>query len=516
MHAQSQAAVRLGIVTSWVGSAYWASIISGAMERARKAGAHALCFCLGFEDSGRVDARTAFYDLANADSVSGLIVLSPASFNEGMPSFLEQRRGLPLVTIGEKLPGAPGVWLHNAEGVRVLLTHLYEKRGYRRIAYVRGPQKNGEAETRYRAYEDFCVVNSIGFDPELVAQGDFGERSGELAAHQLLDRLGSNPPEAIVAANDLMALGVIRALKQRGLRVPEDVGVAGFDDLEGFMADPPLTTIRQPVRELGGRAVELVLSWLRGEPVPDQNIFAPELVVRSSCGERRPESFPPAIDGRATGVRLMTDSDQATGCMAAALDVLSLVENLRAELMPSLGRKNRARGEELFASATRAAELNVREASKLRELLQRARRHALQRLAQVGVDAKSFEKLAGILTEGLSAMTVDGLYVVLNDASKPDESKLVYGYEEGRRLKAGSFWNAFPTRQLLPSTIIDQQPPSSWVVMPFSDKGNDLGIIVARGDTVNVDVLNRLANTLAVGVAHTLESASVTGTPAEA
>jgi hypothetical protein len=314
-----------------------------------------------------------------------------------------------------------------------------------------------------------------------------------------------------------MALGVIKALKQRGLNVPDDIGVAGFDDLEGFMAEPPLTTIRQPVRELGSRAIELVLTWLRGEPVPDQNIFAPELVVRASCGERRAESFAPAVEGRATGVRLMTDSDQATGCMAAALDVLTLVEKLRVELTPTLGRKNRAKGEELFASATRAAELNVREASKLRELLQRARRHTLQRLAQVGAEAKSIEKLAGILTEGLSAMTVDGLYVVLTDPNKPAESRLVYAYEEGRRLKPGPRWHAFPTRQLLPSDVIDDQPPSSWVVMPLSDKGNDLGIIVARGDTVNVDVLNRLANTLAVGVGHTLDGASLTSvTPAEA
>jgi hypothetical protein len=277
-----------------------------------------------------------------------------------------------------------------------------------------------------------------------------------------------------------------------------------------------LTTIRQPVREIGSCAADLVLAWLRGDPVPEQNIFAPELVVRSSCGEAGKQSFPPAIDGRATGVRLMTDSDAATGCMAAALDVLTLIEKLHVDVLPAVSRKSKAKGEELFAAAVRAAQVNVREASKFRELLQRARRHSLQRLVQVGADNKNFDKLASVLTEGLPAMTVDGLYLVLTDASNPDESRLVYGYEEGRRLKADARWNSFPKRQLLPTGIIDQQPPSSWVVMPLADKGSDIGIIVARGDMVNVDVVNRLATTLSPAIARSLNDSASTGTSAEA
>jgi hypothetical protein len=116
-----------------------------------------------------------------------------------------------------------------------------------------------------------------------VEQGNFTESSGEAAALRLLENAGSPQPDAVLASNDLMALGVLRALRAKGLKVPEDISVVGFDDLQAELADPPLTTVRQPVYEMGCRAAEILLAEVRGQKVRPEQMFAPELVVRASC-----------------------------------------------------------------------------------------------------------------------------------------------------------------------------------------------------------------------------------------
>jgi DNA-binding LacI/PurR family transcriptional regulator len=167
--------------------------------------------------------------------------------------------------------------------MRSMIAHLTQTHGHRRIAFIRGPETNPEAEQRYQAYIDVLTEYGLRFDPDLVAPGSFVASSGESAVRLLLDERKATF-EAIVAASDSMAIGALRALQDRGIRVPYDVAVVGFDDIEEAKATTPsLTTVQQPLIDLGKRATETLLALLNGKEVPAQVIVPTQLMARQSC-----------------------------------------------------------------------------------------------------------------------------------------------------------------------------------------------------------------------------------------
>jgi DNA-binding LacI/PurR family transcriptional regulator/anti-anti-sigma regulatory factor/GAF domain-containing protein len=266
-------------------SVIWAGITDASYEQ----GANLLCFTggrLGFYPLNEFEVwRNLVYDLVNADNVDGLIIsggsLSSYVSMEEFETFYSRYRPIPMVSVGLALEGIPSVLVDNEKGLRDAIGHLIQVHGYRRIAFIRGPGDNQEANLRYRAYTEALAEHGLALDPDLVAPGNFLHSSGAEAIH-LLPQEGF---EAIVAANDSMALGAMQVLRKRGVQVPYDVAIVGFDDLgEAQVVTPSLTTVRQPTYEQGKRAVEMVLALLTGQEVPEQVIFPTELVVRQSCG----------------------------------------------------------------------------------------------------------------------------------------------------------------------------------------------------------------------------------------
>ena len=226
------------------------------------------------------------YDLANAENIQGLIVLPTVSVISAseMENFYQRYVTLPRVSIGRAVENVPSVLVDDEKGIFDLMDHLIVDHGCRRIAFIKGPEDNPEAARRYRAYAQALAQYDLALDPDLITSGYFSVDTGMEAADLLLDRRNV-ALDAIVAANDEMAWGAMEALERRGIRVPDDVAVTGFDDREeSKYTVPPLTTIRQPVYELGRRAAELVLAQLRGEKVPLQTTLATEVVARRSCG----------------------------------------------------------------------------------------------------------------------------------------------------------------------------------------------------------------------------------------
>ncbi|MGY1619434.1 LacI family DNA-binding transcriptional regulator [Geodermatophilus sp. SYSU D00691] len=159
--------------------------------------------------------------------------------------------------------------------------------GHRRIGFVAGPPTLWCSRARLDGYRAGLQAAGLPFDPELVAEGDFGFESGFRGATGMLGL--AEPPTAVFAANDHMALGVYEALRRTGRRVPEDVSVVGFDDLpETRWASPPMTTVRQPLAEMGALAARTVLRLVRGESVVGPRVeLATELVVRDSTAAPR-------------------------------------------------------------------------------------------------------------------------------------------------------------------------------------------------------------------------------------
>ena len=154
--------------------------------------------------------------------------------------------------------------------------------GHRRIGLIAGPRALSCSRARLDGYRAALAAAGIGLDAGLAVQGDFQHESGYVAGGRLLDL--AEPPTAVFATSDQMALGVYEAARRRGLRVPADLSVVGFDDLpEARWSAPPLTSVRQPLAEMGGLAAHTVLRLARGETLQAPRVeLATELVVRHS------------------------------------------------------------------------------------------------------------------------------------------------------------------------------------------------------------------------------------------
>lgn len=166
-----------------------------------------------------------------------------------------------------------------------ILTEHFIDYGHRDIAYIGCPPDLGYAAARQHGYEASLADHRIPINGDYIVEGDLTMPGGVAAAQQLLSL--DQPPTAIIAGNDLMALGAMQVCRQQGLIVGEDIAVAGFDDIPlSSHADPPLTTIRQPIREIGYQLVDMLITLIRGEMLDDsQRLIDPTLIVRESSGK---------------------------------------------------------------------------------------------------------------------------------------------------------------------------------------------------------------------------------------
>jgi diguanylate cyclase (GGDEF)-like protein len=228
------------------------------------------------------------YDLVNVDNVDALILPSGLYCNylskEEYEKFYRRYLPLPIVSITIPLPEAVNVVVNNKKGLYDALNHLIRDHHCRRIAFIKGPEFNSEAEERYAVYLEVLNENKLPYDPDLVCPGDFTCYAATEAVNTLLD-IRKVKFDALVAANDEMALTAMAALQSRNIRIPEDVAVVGFDDVEGArISSPSLTTVRQPIYEMAKKSVDLATSLIRGERVSANIIMNTEVVIRESCG----------------------------------------------------------------------------------------------------------------------------------------------------------------------------------------------------------------------------------------
>jgi LacI family transcriptional regulator len=217
--------------------------------------------------------------LSNA-TVDGLVVANLAVHDPLLPML--EAGGLPFVLVGRnpERPHLSFVDVDNAGGARAMTEFLLSL-GHRRIALIAGPLARSAGQDRLDGYQAALQAAGMAVNPALIAEGEFTEESGYRAMHHLMPA----SPTAVFACNDLMALGAVRALADAGLRVPDHVSVAGFDNLMAAAASsPPLTTIEQPVVELGRSAAELLLQRIQAGdgPPPPSRMLPTRLVPRLS------------------------------------------------------------------------------------------------------------------------------------------------------------------------------------------------------------------------------------------
>jgi LacI family transcriptional regulator len=192
---------------------------------------------------------------------------------------------IPVVIIaGSRDQTAADVFLgDNIGGMTALASHLTQHHRHRRLCFVAGPKDAPDAAERYSAFEQ-AIAATAGSAIDQVIHGDFSEDSGIAAARILLGR--SSLPQVVVCANDQMAIGVLREMHQAGVRVPADVAVTGFDDVYASrVIDPPLTTVSQPIRDLGIHATRRLLARIEDPALaPGAEVLPTQVFIRASCG----------------------------------------------------------------------------------------------------------------------------------------------------------------------------------------------------------------------------------------
>jgi len=278
---KTQRSGKLLVTVPDIANPFFAQILQGAEDAAQAVG-----YAVLLGDTQHLPEREERYaQMLRRNEADGLIVLGhrlPPTARE-----IVQQRGAaaPVVNGCEFDPslGIPSVHIDNAAAARAVMEHLYGL-GHERIAIVGGPPDNPLHQQRLEGAR--AAGRARGRLRGLnVVPGDFSVESGHVAALELLDLQA--PPSAIFCFSDQMALGVLAACREQGIRVPEELSVVGFDDLASSRyLSPPLTTIRQPMREIGVRAVNLLLAIIEGVDVPLQQTLDFSLMVRGSTGTR--------------------------------------------------------------------------------------------------------------------------------------------------------------------------------------------------------------------------------------
>jgi DNA-binding LacI/PurR family transcriptional regulator len=285
---------RVALLMDAIEDDYQAGIVRGAASAAQHAHIELVCLAGGVVGDAGKDQRCQrnfLYDLIDPSSFDGLLLLGGSLGAQlGMPA-LSQWMGrfgaLPVVSLGAQVGGLHSIAVDGAPGMKATLRHLIQMHSHRRIAFVRGPVTSIEAEERYEAYRQVLREFEITEDPRLVLQGTWLRESGAAAVRELFDdrAMRVDAVGAIACANDYMALGVMDALRERGIAVPSDVAVTGFDDVDvGKCAVPPLTTVQQPTDALGREGLRRLIALMDGKPEPKLTSLPTTTVGRRSCG----------------------------------------------------------------------------------------------------------------------------------------------------------------------------------------------------------------------------------------
>jgi len=277
----------LGVLLPDLYGEFFSEVIRGMDDTAQKNGFH-LLISRAYADRNGIE--TAMKSMRGR--VDGVVAMSPDLDSD---SLLNLPSTIPVVILCSVSRGnaLDSVTIQNCRGAREMVTHLISL-GHTRIAIIKGSARNYDAAERLRGYR--IALREAGIDREsiLEREGDFTEAGGYQAAQALLAM--SPRPTAIFAANDSMAIGALSALRESGVRVPEEMAVAGFDDipLARYM-DPALSSVHVPICELGARAVELLLHGIthKNDHPRRRERVSTELVIRRSTGSKPVERPPP-------------------------------------------------------------------------------------------------------------------------------------------------------------------------------------------------------------------------------
>lgn len=263
------------VIIADIENPFFTSVVRG-IEDVAHANGRRLVLC---NSDGDIDKEASYIEIAIRERMSGVVIAAASTRGSHIERLLED--GIPVVAIDRRLEGAEvdAVVVDNERGAFWATQHLLES-GYRRIGCIVGPSEVSTSSERLAGYRSAMRGSGPGYDRSLVRRADYREAGAYKATKALLDL--DQPPDALFVANNLMTVGAIRAIHDRGLEIPVDVGLVGFDDSPvAELMRPTITVVSQPVHEIGRTAAELLLDANPARAARDV-VLAPQLVIRQS------------------------------------------------------------------------------------------------------------------------------------------------------------------------------------------------------------------------------------------
>jgi signal transduction histidine kinase/DNA-binding LacI/PurR family transcriptional regulator/AraC-like DNA-binding protein len=493
---------------------------------------------LASSDANEAQANL-IYNLVDAKRIDGLIMwlagLAQWLTPDDVHQFCHSYHPLPVVTAGTMVEGIPGVVVDNYNGMRDVIRHLIYTHNRRRIAFVRGPERQQEAKERFQAYLDVLGEFNIPVDPDLIVMGNFKESGGTRAADILINERSVHF-DALVGASDNMAVGAMKALQAHGVQVPGDVAVAGLnDEIPSKFVNPPLTTAPLYFVEQARWAAQMVLTMITGKEVPKKIVLPTQILIRQSCGCQDPlvdrasagfsqpgsqktandESIRPEIvlaemaaalslqnakvpesllesllnrfwqvvegdDGSnflndlRHGLRLTEQSEEI---LSRWHDVLSVLHRLTTRLSTP---NCQFRAEDIIHQGRVLIGETGQRQQAYQAFLAREQARTLSEISQVLSVALDEHELSSLLAESMERLNIPSFYLALyEDPAHPEElARLIAAGFDSQYIDLSGECVLFPSRLIVPDEYLPKGRTYSLALHPLFFRGDQLGFLV--------------------------------------
>ncbi|MEJ2663267.1 MAG: substrate-binding domain-containing protein [Spirochaetia bacterium] len=531
----------VGFLTHSISDGYGRSRLEALLHAAKRYDTNLICYVgndykikRGYEAQGNI--VYSFIDEQRIDGVifSGGAISNYISAGE-FTEFCHSYGGMAKASIAAAAAGVPSVMIDNHGGVIQAMDHLVTVHGHRRILAIKGPKANNEARIRFRAYREALAKHNLEYDPGLVSgDGDFQRTYATNFLTRYLEKHGVNF-DAIITFSDPDAEGCMSVLIEKGINIPGDVALVGFNDMDKVVTylPSPLTTVHQPVYEQAYKAFELVIDQLAGKEVPEVVHVKTNLAVRQSCGCHSQTALESEVetlvivhrDMRLTipKVKLMheildaglnenVDVDRQyfskifdafhsdlggnnyefITAIEAAVQILRVPKPIsfwhnfishfrRCYLHYITDHELERRAENLWQQA-RIVISEILNRSQLYELERSltSETRMIRRLGEQMITSIEMDEMMSTLESTLPGMGIDSCYISLyDDVSMPPRwSRLIFGFRENKQLELEDQNGVrFRTRRLIPPGFLPADRRYSMALLPLYIKEEQIGLV---------------------------------------
>jgi DNA-binding LacI/PurR family transcriptional regulator/signal transduction histidine kinase len=449
------------------------------------------------------------YNLMSPKIVDGIIVISNLISSPTSPDeFFErcqQFRPLPVVSLGLAFEGIPSVVPDNAAGMYEAVCHLLDVHHLTRIAFLSGQQGHPDVIERFTAFNRAMETHSLPVEESLLLEGNFQRESGTAAVRELLDVRGKVPGrdvQAIVCCNDYMASGVMVELQARGIRIPDEIALVGFDDIP-FTAclNPAMSSVHQPFETMAAKATELLMSLIEGKVVSEVESVSARFIPRGSCGCQ--DTIDHKDNFSDLEKMLKTPYEFSAQLNRQIIDAVKPTLTLWQHALSHLYREDKwsliAKGADSSPDCGRTAWGllgNIAYNTFHKDNYQNMIYNMMSSLSST----QELSELVGILTRMLPEAGITRCCVCLyenpenNPAVLPAWSRLILAFSKTGPEELPQGGLRFTTSELLPAEIVRKLGWESWVILALYFREEQLGYVLMDSDAPHEHIHWNLRN----------------------